>query len=188
MTGRTAGPDPTSRRVALRDPCPARRPVCSPASQEQGTTPGSRAGNCMCRVRGARHSPTADRTPAPPAPLVDERSGKRVRAFRYASTTRAALSSQARSISDCPKSSPSWTTSMCTRGGSGDGPGLSKRPPHSPRRGCGRRGHDPRWRGCLADSQDHAAAGQRRPIPGDRRRPRRLWPALATTALTGPDP
>jgi len=77
---------------------------------------------------------------------------------------------------------------MCTRGGSGDGPGLSKRPPHSPRRGCGRRGDDPRWRGCLADSQDHAAAGQRRPIPGDRRRPRRLWPAPPPLPSPAPTP
>src|SRR5512133_586103 len=41
VTGRAAGPDPTSRRVALRDlATPARRSVCSPASQEQGNAAG----------------------------------------------------------------------------------------------------------------------------------------------------
>jgi len=111
-------------------------------------------------VLGSVEKAFAYRRPHPGAParLVDERAGRRVRTFRYAGMTRAALSVAGSEHLGLPEVFPQLDNVDVYMGGSGDGPDLSRQSPQSPRRCCGRRKHDPRWRGCPTDSLDPSAS------------------------------
>ncbi len=79
--------------------------------------------------------------PGAPARLVDERTGQRVRTFRYAAVRRPALTVSGSEHLGLPESVPQLDSIDRCLGWFGGGRARCRSPPRSPLLSCGRRAH-----------------------------------------------